>query len=113
MDGDDWDGNGIENWTGNGDGDGVVDGDREWEHEREQEWELTFGHFFVLFMSQILYVPCKRHGDVNVASVTCKKFSLSEPTDGSQNISSAFLSQVLCIVLEIMQKMKIIKIVPT
>jgi hypothetical protein len=28
-------------------------------------------------MSQILYVPCKRHGDVYVASVTCKKFSLS------------------------------------
>jgi hypothetical protein len=40
-----------------------------------------------------------------------KVFTLS--ADGSQNISSAFLSQVLCIVLEIMQKMKIIKIVPT
>jgi hypothetical protein len=65
---------------------------------------MSFNHFVVLFMSQILYVPCKRHGDVYVASVTCIKFSLSEPTDGNQNISSAFLSQVLCILVQIMPK---------
>jgi hypothetical protein len=29
------------------------------------------------------------------ASVICKKFSLSEPTDGSQNVNLAFLSQRL------------------
>jgi hypothetical protein len=54
---------------------------------------------YYLCMSQILYVPCKGHGDVYIASVTYKKFSLSEPTDDSQSISSAFLSQVLCIIV--------------
>ncbi len=59
-------GMGMGKWMGTG-RDGEEDRDGEWEWEREREREEAFNHFFVLFMSQILYVPCKCNGDVYVA----------------------------------------------
>ena len=57
------------------DGDDVAgddgDGDGEWERDEEQDGERDgerdAERIYVIFMSQILYVPCKRHGDVYVA----------------------------------------------
>jgi hypothetical protein len=61
-------GMGIRDW-GWGMGDGGWGWGWGWEQEREQEREHKLLAIFctTVFMSQILYIPCERHGDVHVA----------------------------------------------
>ncbi len=59
---------------------------------------------------KILYVPCKRHGDVYVASHIIKKFTLTVAKFCGQIIIFAFQSQVLSFIMEIMQKNRLKKI---
>jgi hypothetical protein len=61
-------------WDSDGDGDvdGDGDGDGEWERGQEREGdENTLLPFFVLLLpvllTKVLYVSCKRHGEVYVA----------------------------------------------
>jgi hypothetical protein len=61
-------------------------------------------------MFPILYVPCKRHSDVYVASHIIKKFTLTVAKFCGQIIIFAFQSQVLSFIMQIMQKNRLKKI---